>query len=147
MADEKKYKTIHLNVSKVRESVVDQLTKLSEKLDGCRPSDLVWFAIETMIANPPEAAPPASKSSTGSSPGFWNSTISKEGEAVGITITEVAKRAEGEGRTFFRFSVKDDMAVTEANRERALKQARKAAAYDADLMGLNVKSIRETING
>ena len=127
--------TITVTVSDARKPVKAKLEKLSETL-GCRVSDLVWHALTSMLKDPPKIAPEGSSPVIGTSAGFW--VIHKRNAAnkrvMAIAIQEVNKRSEvtKETHTFFRFKKGDTK-----SRNRALKQAKRAAEYDKDLA--NVK--------
>ncbi len=142
MPEDKKFPTIHLNTTKGREETAKKLQELSKDLDGCRLSDLAWFAVEEMLKNPPTKAPAGSRSSTGTSPGFWIEPIMNPDPeikgAVGSRVVEVAKRGDHSGRTFIR-TIKTpdgDAAAAKEARLRALNQAKRAAQYDLEMCGL-----------
>ena len=124
--------TITVTVSESRKSVKQQLEKLSEKL-GCRLSDLVWHSLTTMLKNPPKTAPEGSSPVIGTSAGFWivHKRHAASKKVTDITIQEVTKRSEIKGHTFFRYKKGDAK-----SRGRAVKQAKRAAEYDADLAGV-----------
>lgn len=124
--------TLTVTVSKERKPFKEQLEKLAEKL-GCRMSDLVWSAVLTLLAHPPKAAPVGSSKATGKSPGFWiaHEREGKSKRVDAVAIFEVRRRSEKAGRTFFRYKPDDAK-----SRARALRQAKRAAEYDADLAGI-----------
>ncbi len=131
--------TITVTVSETRKPVKQKLEKLAETL-GCRVSDLVWHALNTMLKAPPKTAPEGSSQVIGTSAGFWilHKRHATTKRVVSIGIQEVLKRSEvkKETHTFFRYKKGDAK-----SRTRALKQAKRAAEYDKDLA--NVKdSIR-----
>jgi hypothetical protein len=130
-----KYNHLTLNVSTAREATKARLVTLSLRL-GCKVGDLCWLAIESLLANPPSTAPVGSTPHTGKAAGFWTvPTTSPDGKLTGIRVVEVQSRAEvTDGRLFFRYK-----AGEAKERTRALRQAVKAASYDAQIAGVALK--------
>jgi hypothetical protein len=125
------YETMVIGVPRARKEERAKLDALATKL-GCKPSALVWLGIGMLLSSPPTSAPAGATANTGSAPGFWVvPTKDNKGKATAISVVEVASRGDAEGRTFFRFKAGDTK-----GRERALNQAKRAAQYDSELLGL-----------
>lgn len=129
-APKAKYETMIVGVSKARKPLRDKLEALATKL-GCKPSDVLWYAVEQAIENPPTSAPAGASANVGSSPGFWVQAVQDgKGKAVGVKVVEVENRGDENGRTFFRFKRGE---VKERGRAKA--QAIRAAQADASMIG------------
>ena len=131
----KTYNTVTLIVSEARAELKASLDNLAAQL-RCRRSDLVWSAIAALIASPPKIAPEGAAPRTGTAAGFW--VVHKMGDKglAAVEVVEVAQRAKATGRVFFRYKDGDVK-----SRDRALKQANRAAVYDANLAGLKTDII------
>ncbi len=129
---EKKYNNIALNVSQARVGTKAKLQTLADKLN-CRMSDLIWSAIEMVLANPPKVAPVAASPRTGSAPGIWVVHEMGPKGLEGVRLVEVDSRADMSGHVFFRYDADDKKSI-----DRAIRQAQKTATYDANLAGLDV---------
>lgn len=141
MAEKKRYQTVILGLSEARKPLHQRLVALAEQL-GCRVSDLMWSASETLLQNPPTVAPVGASQAAGSAPGFWVTVeVNDKGKATGLGILEVESRAQAKGRTFFRISRNEDGTIDAKARARALRQAQRAAQEDAALIGLKPESI------
>lgn len=127
----KTYKTIAVGVSKANEEKHDALLALSKKLN-CKPSALIWDAIRKYLDNAPTTAPVGAAPSAGSAPGFWVIPVMGDAGAEGVRVVEVESRPDGEGRSFFRYKAGDSK-----GRRRALGQAKRAAQFDCQLIGIN----------
>lgn len=128
----KGYHTMIIGVSKARKATKETLQKLADSLD-CKPSALIWLAVDNLLKNPPKEAPEGARGgSVGSASGFWTvPVVNNAGRATAIRVEEVASRGDVEGgRTFFRYKKSDDK-----ERNRAKNQAIKAAQVDANLIG------------
>lgn len=127
----KKYETMTVGVGASRKATHTALEALAAKLQ-CRPADLLWHAIDVMLKAPPSVAPAGASPHVGHAPGFWVQIAKNSAEkCVAVVVQEVAKRTDAVGRTFFRFKTGDDKA-----RNRAMKQAQRAAESDAQLAGV-----------
>lgn len=126
----KGYETLVVGVSKARKPLRDGLEAMATKL-GCKPSDIVWYAIDQAIKNPPKAAPAGSQTNVGSAAGFWTVPITdSKGRATSVKVVEVQSRGELEGRLFLRYKKGEAK-----ERERAKNQAIRAAQQDAKMIG------------
>lgn len=139
-ADER-YKTMIIGIGKSHEGDHKALCALADKL-GCKPGALVWHAVKALLASPPkqgDVAVAASNVGVGSAPGFWVvPSVDAAGKCTSISIVEVTKRSDANGRAFFRFTAGEKPEDTVKARDRALKQATRAAEYDAKLVGCTV---------
>jgi hypothetical protein len=126
----KEYKSFAIGVSKANKRKHEALTGLADKL-GCKPSNLVWLAIDNLLQNPPTTAPAGAAPSVGTASGFWVRPVMEDGRAVDVEIVEVANRSDAEGRTFLRYKSGDAKL-----RNRALNQAKRAAAFDCQMLGI-----------
>ncbi len=136
-ATKRDYKTMTIGVGERRAEKFDALMVLTKKL-GCKHSDLVWLAIDKLLADPPKVAPIGSSSSASNSPGFWTNPVFGNGEgtpATAMAVIEVAKRSSMDGRTFFRFKEDEDTEKQIINRARSLSQAKRAAEFDMGMLG------------
>lgn len=133
----KKYETMIIGVSKARKASHTALLALGSKLH-CKTSDLVWEAIDAMIANPPKAAPANATATVGSAAGFWVIPVTdpKSGRAKSVKVVEVESRGQTTGQTFFRYKVGDDK-----GRARAETQALRAAEYTGKLAGFSTDGL------
>jgi hypothetical protein len=129
-AGKKKYNTITLNVSKGRAATKTAINDLAARL-GCRLTDLLWLAIENVIANPPETPPKSIGARAGHAAGFWVIHTMGDKGLEDISIVEVDNRSQSTGAVFFRYDKEDTK-----SRTRSLKQAQRAAAYAAGLAGM-----------
>lgn len=131
------YKTMVVGVSASHKDDHTALLALADKLK-CRPSSLIWAGIKATLADPPKTAPEGAAPSSGTASGFWTvPETNKTGKMVGVVVREVAKRGdEQEGRNFFRYKTDDEGVADEKSRERAHKQAVRAAEYDMKLCGV-----------
>ncbi len=140
---EERYKTMIIGIGKSHEAEHKALSALADKL-GVKPGALVWHAIAALLATPPKQGDvkvTASAIGIGTAPGFWVVPgTDAAGKATSIAIVEVSKRADANGRAFFRFTAGETPEETAKARDRALKQATRAAEYDAKLLGLKVDS-------
>jgi hypothetical protein len=127
----KGYETMIVGVSKANKEKRDKLDALAAKL-GCKPSALIWAAVDALLAAPPTVAPAGAAPSTGTAAGFWVVPIrDKSGKASTAKVVEVASRSDiTNGSTFFRFKAGDDK-----ERNRAKAQAIRGAKYTMDLLG------------
>lgn len=139
------YRTLNVGVGKRHQERFEGLGKLAEKL-GCKDSDLVWLAIQSLIDNPPTEAPEWARSSSGNSSGFWTvPTRDKSGAVTGMKVVECARRGDVQGgRQFCRYAIlKDKEGVLELSknataRKRARKQAQRSAVHDLQFLGKTV---------
>ena len=133
------YRTLNVGIGKRHTERFEALGKLSESL-GCKDSDLVWLAIDKLIADPPKEAPEWARSSTGRASGFWTVPVrDKSGTVTSMRVVEVAKRGDQDGRQFCRYQVfPDDASKTTLARKRAKNQAKRSALHDLQFIGLNV---------
>lgn len=141
------YRTLNVGVGKRHAERFEALGKIAEKL-GCKDSDLVWLAIQSLIDNPPTEAPEWARSSTGRSAGFWTMPLYKDNDpkkpVVGMKVVEVAARGDQDGRQFCRYApVKDKDGNVDASksvlaRKRAKSQAKRSAVHDLQFLRLPV---------
>jgi uncharacterized protein YggE len=136
-----KYETMIVGIGSAHAETHDKLEKLADSL-GVKPGAVVWHAVEALLKNPPKAGDIKAVGRTGaisvgSAPGFWVKPLVKDGKTNGLQVVEVAKRGDiTDGRAFFRFTVADTTEETTKARTRALKQAIRAAEYDAKTFGV-----------
>jgi hypothetical protein len=124
-------KTLSVSMSKERQAVKAKLDELANKL-GCGLTDLIWFALDRIIQNPPSLVPRTVYKIGGTAPGFWTVHKRKGDKVTSISIIEVAARANiTDGRQFYRYK-KDDA----KSRKGALDNAKHDGAYDAQLAGV-----------
>ncbi len=139
------YRTLNVGIGKRHTERFEALGKLSESL-GCKDSDLVWLAIDKLIADPPSEAPEWSRSSTGRASGYWTVAVrDKSGTVTSMRVVEVARRGDQQdGRQFCRYAdVKDKDGNVDASksilaRKRARSQAKRSAVHDMQFLGLPV---------
>lgn len=133
----KKYPTMILGLSESRKPTHKRLTGLATQL-GCRVSDLVWSAVETMLANPPKVAPAGSSQTNSTAAGFWVlHTYADNGRLSGVRVVEVDRRGDIDGgdRLFVRYS--KDAENADKVRNRARDNAVRAAQYDLKIAGIS----------
>jgi hypothetical protein len=126
---------IQVSISGARQDKYTKLSELADKL-GCRITDLVWHSIEQVLEKPP--APGTIKSGSapraGKARGFWVvHALDEAGRLKGVSVQEVAQRANASGALFVRYSAGDAK-----SRNRSLNQAKKSALYDGALAGVKV---------
>jgi hypothetical protein len=139
------YKTMMVGIGKTHADTHGRLQALADKL-GCRSSVLVWESIERLLKDPPKVAPAGAAPAVGSAPGFWVAPIMGDKGATGIEIVEVEARNQSKGRTFLRYkTVEEDQEATFKARERAYGQARRAAEYDCQMLGLDPSKIQTRV--
>ncbi len=134
----KKYVTFTLGVPKRHEKAHLAVVKLAGKL-GCKPSDLAWDALDKYMSDPPSVAPAGASQSSGTRPGFAVLPVGEKGAITGVKICHVGSKALSpkNSQQFFPYT-RDDAAAL----ERAKKQARRAALYITDMVGLEAKNIK-----
>lgn len=122
-------------VTEQNEETLNAFKELADSL-GVSVANLAFHAFKATIANPPKASEVegTQRSSKGSANGFW--VISSQ---EGIEVKEVANRSDASGRQFFRYKDGD-----EKQRNRALNQAKRAAALDATMLGIDEDDILVT---
>ena len=126
-----KQKMMNVSISEARKERHTALSNLATKLN-CRMSDLVWEGVSLLLANPPAVAPEGSSTSLGTSTGIWVvHTLSDKGRVEGIGLVD-GIRSKTSGRIFFRYD-----AAKPETKERAIKQAQRAAAYDCQITGID----------
>lgn len=125
----KNYKVMHVGIGTKHAQEHAQLEELAKRFK-VTVSALVWEAIERYIKSGPTAPPAADSNAVGgSAAGYWTAVVcDASGKALDVEVVHVEQRsalaADRKGHTFFRYD-RDDA----KSRERAMRQAERAAAY------------------
>lgn len=132
-----KHNAITVKRTEDREVDFQKFLDLAMKLN-CRVTDLAWYAMKVVLANPPAETPEGA--STYRKPGYWLLTARNDANEVkSVHIAEVNRKddiAQG-GIEFFRFKSGD-----ETSRQRAFKRAKDRAYQLATVANLSAENIQ-----